>query len=126
MTMVQKIRSFDYDTFTMELKEKVADMSKIPCFGKLYGEFRVISPHYNLRTTADLENTTITSVTPEFKMNLNSQATSTLKVLDFTVDASAHLTVPEMSRLSISENIKVDQSSFALDHKGTMTLYGLS
>ncbi|XP_035534608.1 apolipoprotein B-100-like [Morone saxatilis] len=125
MRMVQKIKSFDYDTFTMELKEKVAEISKIPCFGKLYGEFRVTSPHYTLRTTADLENTTTTSVTPEFKMNLNSQATSTLKVLDFTVDASANVAVPEMSALSISENIKVDQSSFTLDHKGRMTLRGL-
>lgn len=126
MRMVQKIQSFDYDTFTMELKEKVADMSKIPCFGKLYGEFRVNSHHYKLRTTADLENTTTTSVTPEFKINFNSEATSTLKVLDFIVDASAHFAAPKMSRLSISENIKVDQSSFALDHKGTVTLYGLS
>ncbi|XP_023122791.2 apolipoprotein B-100-like [Amphiprion ocellaris] len=126
MRMMQNIRSFDYDTFTMELKEKVVEMSKIPCFGKLYGEFRVVSPHYNLRTTADLENTTTTSVTPEFKMNLNSQATSTLKILDFTVDAEAHFAAPKMSRLSITENIKVDQSCFTLDHKGTMTLYGLS
>ncbi|XP_039980964.1 apolipoprotein B-100-like [Xiphias gladius] len=126
MRMVQQIRSFDYDTFTMELKEKVADMTKIPCFGKLYGEFMVTSPHYKLRTTADLENTTTTSVTPEFKMNLNSQATSSLRVLDFTVDASAHFAAPKMSRLSISENINIYQSCFTLDHKGTMTLYGLS
>ena len=126
MKMIQKIKSFDYDTFTMELKEKVTDMTKIPCFGKLYGEFRVTSPHYNLRTTADLANTTTTSVTPEFKINLNSQATSTLKILDFTTDASAHVAVPKMSRLSISENINVDQSCFTLDHKGMMTLYGLS
>ncbi|KAM9338993.1 apolipoprotein B-100-like [Symphorus nematophorus] len=126
MRMVQKIRSFDYDTFTMELKEKMIEMSKIPSFGKLYGEFRVTSPHYTLKTTADLENTTSTSVTPEFKMNFNSQATSTLRVLDFTVDASAHFAAPKMSRLSITENIKVDQSSFTLDHKGSMDLYGLS
>nr|XP_046228823.1 apolipoprotein B-100-like [Scatophagus argus] len=126
MRMIQKIKSFDYDTFTMELKEKMADISKVPCFGKLYGEFRIISPHYNLRTTADLENTTSTSITPEFKMNLNSQATSTLRILDFTVDASAHFVAPKMSPMSISENIKVDQSCFTFDHKGTMTLYGLS
>uniref|UniRef100_A0A8C4FGP8 Vitellogenin domain-containing protein n=1 Tax=Dicentrarchus labrax TaxID=13489 RepID=A0A8C4FGP8_DICLA len=125
MRMVQKITSFDYDTFTMELKEKVAEMSKIPCFGKLYGEFRVTSPHYTLRTTADLENTTTTSVTPEFKINLNSQATSTLRVLDFIVDASANVAVPLMSGLSISENIKVDQSSFKLDHTGIITFHGL-
>uniref|UniRef100_A0A671W5P2 Vitellogenin domain-containing protein n=1 Tax=Sparus aurata TaxID=8175 RepID=A0A671W5P2_SPAAU len=126
MRMLQKIKSFDYDTFTMELKEKVADMSKIPCFGKLYGEVSVNSPHYKIRTTADLENTTAESETPEFKMNLNSRASSTLRVLDFTVDASVHVAAPKMSRLSISENIKVDQSSITLDHKGTMTLYGLS
>ncbi|XP_068593389.1 apolipoprotein B-100-like [Cebidichthys violaceus] len=126
MRMVQNIKSFDYDTFTTELKEKVADMSKIPCFGKLYGEFRVTSPHYTLTTIADLENTTTTSVTTDFKINLNSKASSTLKVLDFTLDASAHLAAPKMSHLSLSENIKFDQSCFTLDHKGTMTLNGLS
>uniref|UniRef100_A0A3Q3W5I2 Vitellogenin domain-containing protein n=1 Tax=Mola mola TaxID=94237 RepID=A0A3Q3W5I2_MOLML len=126
MRLIQTIKSFDYDTFSMELKETVSGMSKIPCFGKLYGEFRVTSPHYRLRTSADLENTTTTSLTPEFKMNLNSQATSTLKILDFTVDASAHFAAPKMSRLAISENIKVIQSCFTLDHKGTMALYGLS
>lgn len=126
MGMIQKIKSFDYDTLTEELKENILAMSKVPAFGKLYGEFRVTSPHYRLRTTADLENTTATSVTPEFKVNLNSQATSTLKILDFTVDASAHFAAPKMSRLTISENINVAQSFFTLDHKGTMAIYGLS
>ncbi|XP_028996434.1 apolipoprotein B-100-like [Betta splendens] len=126
MRMIQKIKSFDYEPLAMELKEKVADMSKIPCFGKLYGEFKVTSPQYKLRTTANLENTTTTSVTPEFKINLKSQATSTLKALDFLVDASAHFAAPKMSRLSISENLKVEQSYFTLDHSGTTALYGLS
>ncbi|XP_057678413.1 apolipoprotein B-100-like [Corythoichthys intestinalis] len=126
MGMVQKIQSFDYNTFTMEVKEKVREMSKIPCFGKLYGEFKINSPHYKLRTTADLENTTATSVTPEFKLNFNSQATSTLKALQFTVDASTHLAVPKMNSLTIYEYIKIDQSSFKLNHNGTVTLYGLT
>ncbi|KAK5884319.1 hypothetical protein CesoFtcFv8_018155 [Champsocephalus esox] len=126
MRMVQKIRSFDYDTFTVELKEKVTDMSKIPCFGKLSGELKVNIPQLKLKTSADFENTTMTSDTPEFKINLNSQATSTLQILDYTIDASAHLAAPKMSRLSFSENIKLDQSCFSLDHKGSMTLYGLS
>ncbi|KAK2856130.1 hypothetical protein Q5P01_004865 [Channa striata] len=126
MGMIQKIQSFDYDSYIVELKEKVADMSKIPCFGKLYSEFRVASPFYNLRTTADLTNTTTLSITPEFKMNLNSKATSTLRVLNYNVDASAHFAAPKMSRLSISENIKFEQLFFTLDHNGTMTFYGLS
>lgn len=124
--IIQKIRSYDYETLTTELKEKVAEMSKIPCFGKLYGEIRVTSPYYNLRTTADLENTTTSSVTPEFKINLNSRADSTLNVLDYTLDTSAHFAAPKMSRLTISENINVRQSSFTLDHKGAMDFYGLS
>lgn len=124
--IIQKIQSYDYETLTTELKEKAVEMSKIPCFGKLYGEFRVTSPYYNLRTTADLENTTTSSVTPEFKINLNSRADSTLKVLDYTLDTSAHFAAPKMSRLTISENINVHQSSFTLDHKGAMDFYGLS
>lgn len=126
MGLIQQIRSFDYDTFTSELKENILAISKIPSFGKLYGEFKVTSPHYKLRSTADIENTATTSVTPEFKINLNSQATSTLEILGFTVDASAHVAAPKMNRLTISENINVAQSLFALDHNGTMTIYGLS
>lgn len=126
MGLIQQIKSFDYDTFTIELKENIRAMSKIPAFGKLYGEFRVTAPHYKLRTTADLENITTTSVTPEFKMNFNSQATSSFKILEYTVDASAHVAAPKMNRLTISENVNVVQSSFAVEHKGTMTIYGLS
>lgn len=126
MRMIQQVRSLDYKGFSAELKDRLVEMSKIPAFGKLYGEFRINSPHYKLTTTADLENTTITSDTPEFKVNLNSRAESTLKVLDFTLDANAHLASPRMRRLTISENLKVVQSSFNLDHKGTMDLYGLS
>ncbi|XP_077444059.1 apolipoprotein B-100-like [Stigmatopora argus] len=126
MGMLQKIQSYDYNTLTMELKEKVKDLSKIPCFGKLYGEFKINSPHYKLRTTANLENTTSTSVTPEFKLNFNSQATSTFKPFQFTIDASTRLAVPKMTRLAISEYIKIDQSSFKLNHNGTATIYGLS
>ncbi|XP_019727149.1 apolipoprotein B-100-like [Hippocampus comes] len=126
LRMVQKIQSFDYDTLTLHLKEKVTDMSKVPCFGKLYGEFQIDTPHYKLRTSADLANTSATSLTPEFKVNLNSRATSTLRALQFTVDAGAHLALPKMSRLAISESIKMDQSFFKVDHKGTMNVYGLS
>uniref|UniRef100_A0A8C7YHS1 Vitellogenin domain-containing protein n=1 Tax=Oryzias sinensis TaxID=183150 RepID=A0A8C7YHS1_9TELE len=124
--LIQKIKSFDYDTLTMELKEKVAEMSTIPCFGKLYGEFRITSPHYKLSTTADMENVTTTSVSPEFKMNLNSRAQSSLKILDYTVDATAHFALPKMRHLSISESVDIAQSSFTLNHKGMMNLYGLS
>ncbi|XP_038134630.1 apolipoprotein B-100-like [Cyprinodon tularosa] len=123
---IQKIKSYDYGALAREMKDKVAEMSKIPCFGKLYGGFEVNSPHYSLMTTAELENTTTTAARPEFKLSLNSRADSTLNVLDFTVDASAHFAAPKMSRLTMSESINVKQSSFTLEHKGMMDLYGLS
>ena len=124
--MIEKIKSFDYETFTMELKDKVADMTRIPCFGKLSGEFKIVSPNYHLRSTADLANTTTTAVTPEFTMNLNSQATSTFDLLAYTLDASVYLAIPERSRLSLSENIKAVHTAFTVDHQGSMSLYGLS
>ncbi|KAM3861059.1 apolipoprotein B-100-like [Diretmus argenteus] len=124
--MIQKIKSFDYETLTMELKEKVAEMSKIPCFGKLHGEFRINSPDYNMRTTAALQNTTTTPVTPEFTMTLNSQATSTVDILAYALDASTHFALPRMSRLSVTENIHAEHTAVTLDHQGTVTFYGLS
>lgn len=124
--MIEKIRSFDFELFAMELKDKVADMTMIPCFGKLSGEFKIVSPNYRLRTTADLANTTTTEVTPEFTMNLNSQATSTFDPLAYTLDASVYLAMPERSRLSFSENIKAVHTAFTVDHQGSMNLYGMS
>ncbi|KAG7270489.1 hypothetical protein CRUP_032785, partial [Coryphaenoides rupestris] len=124
--IIEKIRSFDFERFAMELKDKVADMTMIPCFGKLSGEFKIVSPNYRLRTTADLANTTTTEVTPEFTMNLNSQATSTFDPLAYTLDASVYLAMPERSHLSFSENIKAVHTAFTVDHQGSMSLYGMS
>ncbi|CAL8315646.1 unnamed protein product [Lota lota] len=124
--MIEKIKSFDYETFTMELKDKVSDMTRIPCFGKLSGEFKIVSPNYQLQTTADLANTTTTAVTPEFTMNLNSQATSTFDLLAYTLDTSIYLAMPERSRLSFSENIKAVHTAFTIDHQGSISLHGLS
>ncbi|XP_062324139.1 apolipoprotein B-100-like isoform X1 [Osmerus eperlanus] len=123
--LVQKIKSFDYETFTEELKEKITDMSKIPCFGKLNGEFRLISPDYSLRTTAELQNSTTASESPELTVNLNSQATSTFDLIAYTLDATAHV-VRRTSQLSLSETIKVVHTSFSFDHEGTMGFYGTS
>ncbi|CAL8392229.1 unnamed protein product [Arctogadus glacialis] len=124
--MIENIKSYDYETFTMELKDKVSEMTRIPCFGKLSGEFKIVSPNYQLQTTADLANTTTTAVTPEFKMNLNSKATSTFDILAYTLDTSVYLAMPERSRLAFSENIKAVHTAFTIDHQGSMSLIGLS
>lgn len=123
LRMVQKIRSYDYKTFTMELTEKVKEMGSVPCFGKLTGEFKVVSPHYKMKTNADFENNTVTSDTPDFSLKFKSMATSTLSVLDYSLNASANVVAPKMNHLTFTESIRFDQSSFKLDHQGTTSIY---
>lgn len=119
--MMEKIKSFNYDIIVTELREKAGNIV-FPCFGKLYGEFKFKSPHYEMKTTADMANTTTTSETPEFKLGFNSVASSTLKILDYTADASLHLSLPHESPVSISERITIDSSCFTLDYKATTEL----
>ncbi|KAL0965050.1 hypothetical protein UPYG_G00276120 [Umbra pygmaea] len=124
--LTDKIRSFDYKTFAEELKQNVNDLSRVPCFGKLNGEFRVTSPDYSMTTTAAFHNATTTQGTPEFYIILNSQATSTSDLLSYTLDAKVDIAVPKMSRLSLSDNIKFMHTAFSVDHQGAAAFYGTS
>jgi len=124
--LVEKIKSFDYDTFTEELKETVSKMSMVPCFGKLYGEFRIASPDYSVRTTAELQNSTTDSESPELTANLVSQATSPSDLLSYSLDATAHVALRQMKQLALSETMKFMHTALSVDHEGTMSLHGLS
>ncbi|KAI1895133.1 hypothetical protein AGOR_G00103160 [Albula goreensis] len=98
----------------------------IPAFGKLYSEFRITSPHYNLLTTGMLQNSTSSPRTPQFTASLTSEATSTIDYLEYTFDASARLIAPKMKSLILSETLKLTHIAFSLDHEGTVTLSGPS
>ncbi|XP_036398917.1 apolipoprotein B-100 isoform X2 [Megalops cyprinoides] len=98
----------------------------VPAFGKLYGEFRINSPHYNVMTTAVLQNATSSPRTPQFTASLTSQAKSTIEYLDYTLDASARLEAPEMRNLVFSETLKFTHMAFTVDHQGAVTLSGPS
>ncbi|XP_010876759.2 apolipoprotein B-100 [Esox lucius] len=124
--LTKKIRSFDYNAFAAELKLKAIDLSRVPCFGKVNGEFRITSPDYRMNTVAEFHNSTTTEGTPEFYIALNSQATSTSELLAYTFDARVDLALPKMSRLSLSENIKVVHTAFSVEHQGAVDFYGTS
>uniref|UniRef100_A0A8C7PP15 Vitellogenin domain-containing protein n=1 Tax=Oncorhynchus mykiss TaxID=8022 RepID=A0A8C7PP15_ONCMY len=124
--LTEKIRSFDYNTFAEELKQKVIELSRVPCFGKLNGEFSVISPDYIMSTNAEFRNATTSEVTPEFYAILKSQATSTFDLFAYTLDAKVDIAVPKMSHLSVSENIKIVHTDFSVDHQGTVAFYSTS
>ncbi|XP_067311333.1 apolipoprotein B-100 isoform X2 [Pseudorasbora parva] len=98
----------------------------LPAFGKLYGEFKVDSPHYTLMTSAALENTTRTPKSPQFKATLNSMGKSSLEFLDYTLDAMLQIEAQKMRKMVISETVKVSHMALGIDHEASVVLSGPS
>ncbi|XP_054618355.1 apolipoprotein Bb, tandem duplicate 1 [Dunckerocampus dactyliophorus] len=99
----------------------------VPCFGKLYGEFRFNTPIYTVKTSAEFQNTTTTALTPEFTGIITSQATSpSFEILNYKVDSSAQIALPKMSRIVLAESVKVNHLALAVEHQASLSLYGLS
>ncbi|XP_072305812.1 uncharacterized protein [Eucyclogobius newberryi] len=121
--MLQKVRSFDYETLAMEVTQTLKEMSAVPCLGKLLGEVKVVSPHYKMKTNVNFENNTVTSDTPDFLFSLKSNANSILKPLEYTLAASSNVVLPSMNHLAIAENIKFDHYTIQLDHQASTTIY---
>ncbi|CAB1335350.1 unnamed protein product [Coregonus sp. 'balchen'] len=103
---------------------------QIPAFGKLYGEFRVNSPHYTLVTAATLENSTTINLnrekrdapeTSKFTAMLTSQAKSAFEFLDYSLDATALLEASQMETLVFTETMKANHMAFSVDHEGSLT-----
>lgn len=99
----------------------------LPCFGKLYGEFKVQTPIYSVKTAAEFQNTTESEMTPSFTAFLTSQATSqTFELLNYKLDTSARIAVPKMSRIVLAEMLKLHSQVLGVDHQASVSLYGLS
>lgn len=123
LRMFQKVRSFDYETFSRELTDTLKEMGAIPCLGKLSGEVKVMSPMYKMKTNVYFENNTVSSDTPDFLVSLKSNADSTLKPLEYTLVATANIALPRMSHFAFAESVKSDHYAFQLDHEGSMNIY---
>ncbi|XP_041105775.1 apolipoprotein B-100-like isoform X2 [Polyodon spathula] len=98
----------------------------IPTFGKLSGEFKIKSPYYTLTTTAEVRNATASQMNPEITASVTSEATSSVDYLAFTLDATAHLSAPEMKSLKLIENVKFNNKFFSLDHNSKLIFSGKS
>lgn len=94
----------------------------IPVFGKLYGEFKVNSPHYTLVTTGKIENATSTPNNPQLTAMLNSQATSQFKPLEHTLEVDARLEAPRLKKMLFTETFKATHMVFSVAHEGSLTL----
>lgn len=99
----------------------------IPCFGKLYGEFRFYTPIYSVKTSAELQNSTESEMTPSFTGVLTSWATSQMfDILSYKLDTSARIAIPKMSRIILAETFKLQNPALGVEHQASVSLYGLS
>lgn len=99
----------------------------VPCFGKLYGEVKLLTPIYTVKTSAEFQNSTESEMTPTFTAFLTSQGTSqTFEILNYKLDSMARIAIPKMSRVVFSETLKFIHEAFGVEHQGSVSLYGLS
>ncbi|KAK7940142.1 hypothetical protein WMY93_003468 [Mugilogobius chulae] len=99
----------------------------IPSFGKLYGEFRVQTPMYTTKTTAELQNSTENEQSPQMTAFLTSQGVSpSYDIFNYKIDSTARLAIPKMSRVVIGESVKFEHIALGVEHQGSLNLYGKS
>lgn len=99
----------------------------IPCFGKLYGEVKFQTPIYTIKTSAELQNSTESEMSPQFSAFLTSQATCpNFNIFDYKFDSTARIAIPKMSRVVLAETIKFNHIVLGVDHQASLTLYGHS
>lgn len=99
----------------------------LPCFGKLYGEFRFQTPIYSVKTSAELQNSTESEVTPSLTGFLTSQAASPIfDLLNYKLDTSARIAIPKMSRIVLAETFQLQNPALGVEHQASVSLYGLS
>ncbi|KAJ0061151.1 hypothetical protein NL108_008834, partial [Boleophthalmus pectinirostris] len=99
----------------------------IPSFGKLYGEFRVQTPMYTTKTTAELQNSTENEQSPQLTAFITSQGVSpAFDIFNYKIDSTARLAIPKMSRIVIGETVKFEHVALGVEHQGSLNLYGKS
>ncbi|XP_062323823.1 apolipoprotein B-100-like [Osmerus eperlanus] len=99
----------------------------IPSFGKLYGEVKISSPIYSLRTSVELQNSTENEMTPQLTAFLTSQGTSlTFEILNYNLDSTARIAIPKMSRVILAQTLKLTHYALAVEHQASVTIYGIA
>ncbi|GAA6228826.1 apolipoprotein B-100-like [Lates japonicus] len=99
----------------------------VPCFGKIYGEIKFLTPIYTIKTSAEFQNSTENKMIPQFSGFLTSQATSpSFEILNYKLDSTARIAIPKMSRVVLAETLKFNHLALGVEHQASVTLYGLS
>uniref|UniRef100_A0A8C7PG44 Vitellogenin domain-containing protein n=1 Tax=Oncorhynchus mykiss TaxID=8022 RepID=A0A8C7PG44_ONCMY len=98
----------------------------VPCFGKLYGEIKVSTPIYSIRTSAELQNSTDSEETPQLTAFLTSQAISPIfEIFSYNLDSTARVAIPKFNRVIVAETLKFTHTALAVEHQASVTLYRL-
>ncbi|XP_031693822.1 apolipoprotein B-100, partial [Oncorhynchus kisutch] len=99
----------------------------VPCFGKLYGEIKVSTPIYSIRTSAELQNSTDSEETPQLTAFLTSQAISPIfEIFSYNLDSTARVAIPKFNRVIVAETLKFTHTALAVEHQASVTLYRLA
>ncbi|XP_062864093.1 apolipoprotein B-100 [Trichomycterus rosablanca] len=127
---IPKLNVQDFEITMLPIPEvklpKIQFKPCIPAFGKLSGQLQFNSPHYTMKTVAEIQNTTVKSSDPQFKATLNSQAKSTIDFLGYSLDAMLQIACPKKKKMVISETMKVTHVGFNIDHEGSLVFSGPS
>ncbi|KAM3603472.1 uncharacterized protein V6R79_023045 [Siganus canaliculatus] len=105
---------------------KIPSEVMVPCFGKLSGEIKIVTPIYTVKTSAEFQNSTESEVTPTLTGFLTSQASSVFEILNYKLDSTARIAAPKMSRIVIAETLKLSHNILGFEHQASVTLYGPS
>ena len=127
---IPKLSLEDIDIIALQIPEftlpSIPSEIMIPAFGKLYGELRLKSPHYSVRTSAELQNSAANAASPQIIAYLSSQATSTANILNYVLDVTTRLGTPKLSRVVFAETVKFNSNFLSIEQQGSVTFYGLS
>lgn len=106
---------------------KIPSAVVVPAFGRLYGEIRLQSPIYTIRTSAEIQNSTGNEQMHHFTAFFTSVGESPkYPVLSYNLDSTARIGMPRLSRLIIAETLKFIHSALTVEHQASVTFYGLS
>uniref|UniRef100_A0A3Q1JYX7 Vitellogenin domain-containing protein n=1 Tax=Anabas testudineus TaxID=64144 RepID=A0A3Q1JYX7_ANATE len=109
-----------------ELPTIPTEIIVLPCFGKLSGEIKFLTPIYTLKMSAEFKNSTENEMAPQFTGFLSSQATSPhFEILNYKLDSTTRIAIPKMSRVVLTETMKFNHLALGLDHQASVTFYGI-
>ncbi|KAL6095861.1 uncharacterized protein ACO6RY_09696 [Pungitius sinensis] len=118
------VESLQFPEFTLPT---IPTRITVPCFGKLYGEIKLQTPIYNIKTSAEFQNSTEGKTTPQFTGFITSQATSpSFEILNYKLDSTARIAIPKLNRVVLTETFKFKHLALGVEHQASLTLYGLS